>query len=123
MVVRQVELHSEPAAGLGEPDRESLWVTGCVGRVMDRAGETCATALQRGFDRDDLFGVENSLVPSVFLQKLRIAFCDAEFGLVAVEVEHTAAGVPELQALAMGEFVHQALAVARESELGKRVCP
>ena len=60
-----MELHAEPATRLGERDGESLWVAGGVGGVVDGPGEACFAMAQRRLDGDQLFGIENLLVPTV----------------------------------------------------------
>jgi hypothetical protein len=60
-----VELHTDPAAGFGEGDGESLWVTSCVGRVVDGADEACLAMAQGGLDGGELVGIEKLLVSAV----------------------------------------------------------
>jgi hypothetical protein len=60
-----MELHTEPAADTGQRDGESLRVAGGVGGVVDGTGEACRAVSQRRLHRDQLFGIENLLMPAV----------------------------------------------------------
>lgn len=117
----QPEFHAEPTARLGQTRGEPLRVTAGVGDVVDRPGESRAAVRQRGFQRGDLVGTQRVLNPAVVAQQHRLPFCCSQFRFVTVQIEHAAVGVAELDALAGGQLVGQALAVCGQGELGERV--
>jgi hypothetical protein len=116
-----VERRAEPSTHRRETERELLWVARAVGRVVDRARESRVSVTKCRFERDDLVEVEDRLVSAVFGQQPRIVFGREKIGFLVEQVQHAGAGLPVLQPLTGGQFVHQLLAVAGESQFRQGV--
>src|SRR6185312_17532394 len=116
-----MERRPEPSTHRSKPECELLRVAGAVGGVVDCAYKSPLPVAKRGLESHGLFVVQHFLATTVLLQEPRIGLGRTEIGLLVEQVEDAGVGLPVLQSFTSGQYVHQLLAVASQSQLRQGV--